>query len=709
MVLLLVLAGISEAALAQNNPPDSIPLPAFLRKRNDIRAEKRLDKERKIAAAEENMRRKAAGIVAPSMRFKNINKPSIPYYVNERDLARILTAHKGEDNEKLYRLLYNYVSNFGIKNFINDIGLLYDLASLSAFMGNHKLSSELYALIIKHYRGTKEVPKWVYDSLVQPSTAYLNLAEYKKFVQELELVDSLKPEVDSIDINMGEEINSKYEDYGLSMAQDDSSIVFTSQRNKHPSDPELKNEDIFFTKKDEYGYWEAAKQIPGLNTQYNEGSPCLSPDGKTLVFARCFSPAGYGNCDLFISEYSEDSASWSEPRNLGPYINSTAWDSHPTFSTNGDTLFFASDRLSGFGGSDIYFSRKGRGQIWLPCENLGPVVNTRNDEVSPYYHTLRRVLYFSSSGQLVSFGGFDIYKTYSIDSTWSEPVNVGPFINTPSDEYYFAINGDAKIIFYAQSDTNRSDLDLFSFPLPMEAHPDATVKFSGSLREERTGEIFTGTVAIFDLEERRMIAPKRTSADGSFEFNLINKRKYLLVVDGENFFRLEQVFFLDGPQKKDIQLKNIQTVQFKSVEFELGSSRLSPQMENDLHLVIKFLTEHPDFELSIEGHTDTSGYADANKKLSQERADVIKEYIVSYGKFENDRIKAIGYGEERPLVRELTEMDRKTNRRVEFRLFNRPPLESEKAIPEKVTDPDAPLEAPREEDFKEDKDDFGGG
>ncbi len=666
-----ILFPVSEV-LAQNNPPDSIPLPAFLRKRKDLAMQKRLQKELQKRAEEENRKRKSLGIVAPTMRFKNINRPNVPFYSNKRDLERIKTLRFGEDREALFKELYKYVSNFGIKNFVNDIGLLYDLARLSQAMGKQALSTELYALIIKHYRGSLEVPKHVYDSVAgDPQKVYLNLDEYKAFVEHIQLADSLKPEVDSLDLNMGEEINSKSEDYGLSISKNDSVIVFTSQRNRNPNNPDLKNEDIFLTSKDEDGYWQPAQQIPGLNTEYNEGSPCLSPDGKKLVFSRCFSPTGYGNCDLFISEYMPDSASWSQPRNLGPYINSTAWDSQPTFNPKGDTLFFASDRLSGFGGSDLYFSKLGRGGIWLPAENLGPVVNTRNDEVSPFYHTDKMVLYFSSSGQLLNFGGFDIYKTYGVDSLWSEPINLGSFVNTKGDEYYFAINGDSKLIFYAHSDTARMDMDLYSFPLPMDAHPDAFVTFSGVLREEKTGEVFTGTVGVFDLEERRMIAPRRTKEDGSFEFNLINKRKYMLVVDGENFFRLEQIFFLDGPKKEDIQLKNIQTVQFKSVEFELGSSRLSPEMENDLHLVIKFLIDHPDFHLSIEGHTDTSGYHVENKKLSQERADVIKEYIVSYGKFEGERVAAIGYGEERPLVREITEADRKTNRRVEFRLFKR--------------------------------------
>jgi outer membrane protein OmpA-like peptidoglycan-associated protein len=336
-------------------------------------------------------------------------------------------------------------------------------------------------------------------------------------------------------------------------------------------------------------------------------------------------------------------------------------------------LFFVSDRKGGFGGMDIYFALRAdeKGMKWFAAKNIGPVINTMRDEASPYLHPQSGVFYFSSDGQLINYGSFDIYKCYPIsENIWSEPKNLGPFVNTEGSEFYFTIDSQLKKLYYAMAKKgNSKSLNLFSFPMPMSAMPYALVRFTGKVMEKTSGETFEGVVAMFDLDTKTPIEPKKIKEDGTFEFELINKRKYLLVVSGENFFRLDEVFFLDGDVTKEIKVQNIHALQFKSVEFESGSAKLTPEMENDLHLLIQFLTEHPDFNLNIEGHTDSEGTAEFNLKLSQNRADALKNYLVSYGSLSEERIIANGFGSSKPLVfPEVTPEDKRTNRRVEFKL-----------------------------------------
>src|SRR5690606_20497767 len=252
-------------------------------------------------------------------------------------------------------------------------------------------------------------------------------------------------------------------------------LLFTSKRNQRLAngiDPEP-DEDLFMSKR--WGsFWSAAAAISGLNSSANEGSPCLTRDGKTMYFSRCGARDGLGNCDLYSATLQSDST-WGDIKNLGPNVNGISWDSHPALSHTEDTLYFASDRIGGFGLSDIWFTYELDNGNWAPAQNAGPIINTRNSEVSPFYHPAHNILYFSSNGQLLNFGEFDIYKSFWTENGWSDPANIGPLVNKEGTEYYFTIDYNSGFLFYARSaDGNLDNLDLYSFPLPMEAHPLAT-------------------------------------------------------------------------------------------------------------------------------------------------------------------------------------------------------------------------------------------
>ena len=176
-----------------------------------------------------------------------------------------------------------------------------------------------------------------------------------------------------------------------------------------------------------------------------------------------------------------------------------------------------------------YYSIKKDGS-WTESQNMGPIINTRNNEVSPFYHPRFEVLYFSSNGQLYNFGAFDIYKSYNINNKWSEPINIGPLVNGIGSEFYFTIDASSKNLYYARSSSKDLDKsDLYSFPLPMGARPDAIARLKGSLKDALSGRPFRGIVSVVDMDQGVEVAPKYLKEDGTFEFNLIDKRNYLLV------------------------------------------------------------------------------------------------------------------------------------------------------------------------------------
>ncbi|SHH28397.1 WD40-like Beta Propeller Repeat [Chryseolinea serpens] len=600
--------------------------------------------------------------------FPNLN--TVRYYKNDEKLQRIKQLAAVGAYEEEYAELKAFVRNFGPDNFSRDAQLIWDLARLSQKLGPAGESVLLYKLVLKHLPQTldgKEV-KREFDTLTRNETdLYVPLKEYYELVAYRKEIDTLRPP-QGVLLNMGEAINSDKEDYGPTIGNVDNVLLFTSKRNKN-ADPMNKsyNEDLFYTIKAD-STWGFSEPFTGVNTPYNEGSACLSQDGKLLYFARCNSPDSYGSCDLFVAVLRPDST-WGNVRNLGAAINSNAWDSQPSLSHSGDTLYFASDRIGGFGYSDIYFSVKDKKTgVWQKAENLGPIVNTRGFEVSPFYHHAFNVLYFSSNGQPLTFGDFDIYKSRKMPHAWEEPKNIGPLVNGPGSEYYFTIDSQSHYLYYARSSEEAiNNLDLHSFPVPMEAQPNATAHLKGSLINSETKKPFKGIVSVIDLDKGVEVAPKFLREDGSFDFNLINKRNYLLIIQGDDFFRIEELFFMDGDTEMNREADPIESrIAFKSLEFENGKADILPGMHQDLDKLANFMIDHPKFKLDISGHTDSQGKEEANLRLSQARADAIKAYLIYQFKIEAARIEAHGYGSSKPIVNEKDDDDRKVNRRVEF-------------------------------------------
>lgn len=646
--------------------------------------------------------------------FKNINR--ITYFRDQERIDRIQKLIKKDAPlMQVYDALHKYVMNFGVKNFRKDWKLIAKLAEFAEKLGYQEKAQKLYWLVILHNRaGSRWVDPKIFPNLASQDSAvtnelsdYLPVELYHNYANPSANVDTLDvPE--SVYTSMGDSINSKHGDYGPALTSGDLYMIFTSQRNYKRVGPKLvANEDLFMSRKADSAYistsdqgsridtipWTRSKPLKGgINTEWNEGSPRISKDGKTIYFARCGAPDSYGNCDLYVARKQAD-GSWGKAYNLGIYVNSQSWESHPTLSQSEDTLFFASDRNGGFGLSDIYFCRKigtyatnKQDTIvrWSKAQNIGPFINTKNNEVSPFFHPVYPILYFSSNGHPVNFGGFDIYKTILRDGIWSEPRNIGPLVNYKKDEYYFTIDSKARNLYYAKTakvvrkdyraegDTITHEvLSLHTAALPMEAQPQATSKFEGVVKDSITGKAFEGIVSIIDLDEGIEVAPKYLKPDGSYRFDLIREHNYLVIITGEDFFRVEKQFLMKGDTAMTITAQSIKFKKwkFEAVEFTEGSSIITDNMKPDLDKIVVFLADHPNLNLKISGHTNMSGSAEGNKRLSQARADAIKLYILERGKFKPNRIEAVGYGSEKPIItKEENEDHRHMNRRVEFEI-----------------------------------------
>ncbi|MEX2590545.1 MAG: OmpA family protein, partial [Chitinophagales bacterium] len=603
--------------------------------------------------------------------FQNLHK--LDFYQHENNLKRLKKFHQKEKWEDLLPLLEDYISKFGILNFAHDSDLLWMLGQLYEKNNEIEHAKWIYRILLKNIKEDADKVRKNFEAYnPEKPSDYVPIDYYYELVEYRRQIDTIQPP-QGILLNMGDSINSPYADYGPALNSSDDILLFTSKRNimRNRGD-EFVNEDIFYSERLGPDQWTAAQAYEGINSAYNEGSACLSPDNQMIYFVRCHAPDGFGNCDIYSAERKRN-GSWGNVKNLGPNVNSEEWDSHPALSISGDTLYFSSGRKGGFGGTDIYYSVKGKNDKWGRAYNLGPKINTIGVEVSPFIHPKFNLLYFSSNNQLLNFGNFDIYKSYYINGDWTEPRNIGPLVNGKGDEFYFTIDSESKQLFYARSEgKNMENLNLYSFPLPMEAQPMAYTNFSGVLIDSSSGKPLKGMVSVIDLSSGIEVAPKFIREDGSFDFNLIEDNEYLLVIQGEDFFRIEQAFRLDQDTSFTVNAEMINKVRikFESIEFASNSAEILPEMKGDLIKLVDFMLDNPDKKLKIGGHTDSKGDPAHNNELSQDRADAIKTFIVDKGKIAEERIIAIGYGSSKPIIKEeKTDEDRRINRRVEFEIL----------------------------------------
>lgn len=629
--------------------------------------------------------------MAPWMAFPNVGK--VDMFESKNYVKRIDKAEEEEDLLALDSLLTNFIRQWGISNFSQHVDYLWKAGQVKELLGDSTAASMYYELGLKNQRPWRPRVKIHYDSLIaQHNVDWVDLDFYYKILEARRKIDPLIPPK-GVMLNMGPKVNSGKPDYAPYMHPSDSILVFTSRRDEEiviDDIHDVMNEDLYFVQKDFMnGSWTYSERFTDeINSKYNEGSATLSPDGKTLYFTRCDEPNGLGSCDIYIADYI--GGMWVNIRNIGPNVNSIAWDSHPNITPDGKTLYFTSNRKGGFGMSDLYVTTRLDDGTWTVARNLGPAVNTIEDEVTPFFHQVNNTLYFSSTGHLKNIGGYDIYKARWLEDHWEYPKNVGPLVNSTGNEYYFSIDGKGTRLFYASAKRDqkkaqvKQNFDLYSFPMPMEARPDAIVTLRGYLIDSITGHPITGIVLVIDRSDGIEVAPKHINKYGYFEFDLINNKKYDVYIQGENFLTVKEDINLESDTSFTVFANSFETgkpLVFENLEFEDDSYALTEQIEPKLDYITSFLKRYPMFKLQVKGHTDSDGEAKYNLDLSRKRAAVIRKYIIKRGDLKDLRVSAMGYGETRPLVPNDSEEHKRMNRRVAFEVTLDPNYDGDMLLP----------------------------
>jgi OOP family OmpA-OmpF porin len=474
---------------------------------------------------------------------------------------------------------------------------------------------------------------------------------------------------------LSDTVNAFVLQYFPVLTADQQELIFTRRLGSGPNE----DEDLVVSTRTANGRWDIPQSLSAkINTTLNEGTCTISADGRRLIFTSCVGRDGFGSCDLFETRRIGDQ--WTEPRNLGAGVNSVEWESQPSLSADGRTLYFVSDRRGGQGRRDIWVSTLNDKGLWTKAKNAGKPINTVYDEISPFIHVNSRTLYFASNG-LTGFGGYDIFYTErDTAAAWSAPKNMGSPINTHEDQFSLFITADGKKGYYSHEETRAAGYSA-SFIYEIEIPEDQQVRFKsnyvkGVVRDKKTREPLLAKIELFNIDKNEMESlVESDSLSGRYLMVLTQGAEYALYVNRKGYlfqssnFNYSEVKNFE-PITLDIDLEKAEagtTAVLKNIFFDLDKYDLKEKSITELQKVARFLAENPTVNVEIGGHTDNQGAADYNRQLSLKRAQSVSAYLTNNG-IDAKRIKMKGFGADVPIADNSTESGRERNRRIEFRI-----------------------------------------
>lgn len=469
--------------------------------------------------------------------------------------------------------------------------------------------------------------------------------------------------------SMGDTVNFLTSQFFPVMTADDETLIFTGLT-------ENKDENIYITHRIPGG-WDVPEEISKtINTPYNEGTCSISADGRTLVLTACNRADSYGGCDLYISK--KQGNDWSAPQNLGETINSRNWESQPSLSADGRTLYFASDRRGGQGKLDIWYSILKNKDSWSEPKNLGPGINTPDDDNAPFIHANGRTLFFASNG-LPGMGGFDIFLAQKTDTTWSAPRNIGYPINTQNDQVALCISANGKKAYYTDDNTDitagRSLLYTFDLPDTLQSLVTPTRYVKGKIVDKKTQQPLSSSIELYDLKVQQKVAEFSSDPQtGSFLAVLNKGSEYAFYVSKAGYLFKSLTFSVTDSVSSinlEIPLESIEKDRaeiLNNIFFNSGEFTLDDKSKVELDRMVDFLKNNKQISIEISGHTDDVGTDQVNLVLSKKRAQSVMDYLQKSG-IDAARLGSKGYGEMKPMVKNDSEENRRKNRRIEWRVL----------------------------------------
>lgn len=448
-------------------------------------------------------------------------------------------------------------------------------------------------------------------------------------------------------------------------------LIFT----KRDSDQAYSDEDLVFSVLSDSGWTEAQPISKSINTKLNEGAATVSADGRTLIFTSCDGRQSFGSCDLYISRREGDI--WTVPENLGSQINTDKWESQPALSADGRTLYFSSNRNGGFGKRDIWVSTSSNG-MWSKPVNLGPSINTKQDETTPFIHANSQTLFFASDGH-IGLGGFDIFSCEKNGNSWTKPRNLGYPYNTYLDEYSLFISADGSRAFFSQEvKSAESRTEIVQFDITLDTLIKARTTFvMGLVLNKETNKPLRANIEMKNLEDStESYEVLSDSISGTYFLTLTEGRDYAVFASKANYlfedfnYKTKSGSLLSDTIHIYLQpIKPGSTVVLENIYFDFDKYDLKAESKAELMSIVAYLRENPSIRFMIEGHTDNQGAKQYNLDLSKNRAKAVFDFLSAQG-IDPARMTYKGFGSLIPIASNDSEEGQKRNRRIAFRVLH---------------------------------------
>ena len=590
---------------------------------------------------------------------------------------------------ELYKKGYKKTKNKAIKAEI-----LYKQAECYRFSGKFKKAANFYKKAIKaKYNNSNPIAILRYaDMLMMVGNYEKALEQYKKYSKKVPTDTKAEKGMKSCQfainwmnnptrylISKMDVVNSKNNDFSPAFGNRDyTKLYFVSSRKGSSNDKidERTGEfftDIYSTSLGKKGKGSKPRaELEPINSDNHEGTLCLNQNGTTMFFTTCQSENKKSlGCEISISQLK--GKIWGSLNKLEVRVDSNTTIGHPTISADEKVVIFSAEMNGGYGGKDLWMvTRIARGQ-WSEPANLGPAVNTDGNEMFPFLHN-DRSLYFASDGH-VGMGGLDIFKSELNDNgIYVSAINLKSPINSSADDFGMIVERKSERGYFTSNrktwtgtdgivnKSNGSD-NIYQFELP-----PLVLTLQGVITDTKTGTVITGaTVKLVGDDESALEV--KTDNTGSYNFDLNPLTTYEILVSKDGYLNNKVVETTVGLDKntdivRDINLDPIKKeIILPRIEYDFAKSELRPKSILDLDLLIITLNENPNITIELNSHTDFRGSSSQNTKLSQERANVCVDYLISNG-IASDRLVANGKGESEPYV--LTAEDAKNDERGGF-------------------------------------------
>jgi outer membrane protein OmpA-like peptidoglycan-associated protein len=476
--------------------------------------------------------------------------------------------------------------------------------------------------------------------------------------------------------NLGPNINSEYPDVMPVITASGNKLFFN--RKDSPYNVGGGKDDIYVSVRQLDGTWSRAEQLPRpLNNDGHNAVISVSPDENSLLLMNTYnadgSPASSG-----ISVANRKDYGWEIPQTVEivNYYNRKNQTSS-CLSSSKNVLIMSVERDDSYGDADLYVSFESAGKFGEPI-NMGKVLNTKGNETTPFLAADDRTLYFSSSGHS-GYGSNDIFISRRLDDTWqnwSEPENLGPEINSSSWDAYFTIPAKGDFAYMVSDLNSYGKTDIFRVKVPESARPQPIILVSGRVLHGKTNQPLSAEIVYENLGSGKVVGTALSDpASGEYTIALAGGTTYGFLAEKKKFYAVSDFLDLNTTKlfdevKRDLYLFPIEegeVIRLNNIFFDTDKSVLRTESTAELKRLILFLQAHPNMTIQLEGHTDSQGNPEYNMRLSQERAAAVLNYLVQNG-ISAGRLKAQGFGKNRPVASNDNPEGRQKNRRVEFRI-----------------------------------------